>query len=179
MLTTNFSFIITLFFIAAAIAGSDYISVTKQIIFTNYSVNPHSIYIPIVNDDDCVEESEYFSVNITTDMDCVYLPVDSRTITILDDEGEFYICWYQNLFLISFGEPKYIHRVIIVMSFCTSFSSSWSDTGDYVCWSEWVWHNCVCVCGAQVKPETWCQYLPQCVWRQCNRLVSDSMFNSL
>lgn len=59
---------------------------TKEIIFTKYSENPHRLYIPIINDCDCVEWDEYFLVNITTEMDCVYLPVEYVTITILDDD---------------------------------------------------------------------------------------------
>ena len=63
-------------------------SVTKEIVFTKYSENPHRLYIPIINDCDCVEEYEYFLVNITTYMDCVHLPVEYVHITIIDDDSE-------------------------------------------------------------------------------------------
>ena len=71
-----------------ATSGSDFVSVTKVILFNNFLPLAHRLYIPIINDDDCVEENEYFSVNITTDMECVDLPVDSLTITIVDDESK-------------------------------------------------------------------------------------------
>ena len=65
--------------------------VTKEIIFNSYSQNPHHVYIPIINDDgECVEENEYFSVKINTDMECVDLPVDLVNITILDNDSQFY-----------------------------------------------------------------------------------------
>ena len=73
----------------AAFEGIDYVSLTEKIVFTKYSENPYHLYIPIINDCDCVEEYEYFSVNITTDMDCVHLPVDHVNITIVDDDSEF------------------------------------------------------------------------------------------
>ena len=72
----------------AATSGSDYVTVAKIIFFNNLSPSVHRIYIPIINDDDCVEENEYFSVNISTDMECVDIPVESLTITITDDESQ-------------------------------------------------------------------------------------------
>ena len=86
------------YLISAAVAGSDYVPVTKEIIFNSYSQNPHRVYIPIINDDDdCVEENEYFSVKINTDMECVDLPVDLVNITILDNDSQFYSSFYTNV----------------------------------------------------------------------------------
>ena len=75
---------------SVALAGIDYAPVWKEILFNDFLPRARRLQIPIINDDDCVEETEYFSVNITTDMDCVDLPVESVNITILDDESEFY-----------------------------------------------------------------------------------------
>ena len=83
-----------MFPLSTALEGLDYVSVTKEIVFTKYSQNPHRLYIPIINDCDCVEEYEYFSVNITTYMDCVHLPVDYVTVTILDDDREFTLFFF-------------------------------------------------------------------------------------
>ena len=76
-------------FLLAATSGSDYVMVSKIIFFNNLSPSVHRIYIPIINDDDCVEENEYFSVNISSDMECVDIPLESLTITITDDESQF------------------------------------------------------------------------------------------
>ena len=73
-----------------AIAGADYVSVIKEIIFTNYSQNPHFLYVPIINDCDCYEYDEYFFVNISASADCVNLPVEYVAITIEDDESELW-----------------------------------------------------------------------------------------
>ena len=71
-------------------------SVEKEIVFNNYTDDVHRVYIPILNDDDCVEPDEYFGVRITTDMDCVYLVYYDEKITILDDDSEF-ITFYMYL----------------------------------------------------------------------------------
>ena len=64
----------------------------KTVIFNNYADNPYRLYIPIVNDDDCVEGDEYFGVALTTDMDeCVDLLIDNVIITIEDDDCEYLI----------------------------------------------------------------------------------------
>ena len=63
--------------------------VEYQIVFNNYTENLYRLYIPIINDDDCVEENEYFGVRITTDMDCVYLRLNDAHITIIDDDSEY------------------------------------------------------------------------------------------
>lgn len=60
-----------------------------EVVFNNYTDRVHPLYIPIINDDHCVEDDEYFSVKISTDMDCVYLVNYTQHITILDDDSEY------------------------------------------------------------------------------------------
>ena len=74
-------------------APEDYIRVVHQIIFNNYSVNPHRLYIPIVNDE-CVEQGrENFFVHISTSMDCVALRNEYVEVTIIDDDGRYIWCY--------------------------------------------------------------------------------------
>ena len=75
-----------------AVAGLDYVPVTQELVFNNYTQSLYRLYIPIINDDDCVEEDEYFSVRITTDMDCVYLAPYDAHITIIDDDSKYNTC---------------------------------------------------------------------------------------
>ena len=63
-------------------------SITKKVVFTSYSQEPHFFYVPIINDCDCYEYDEYFFVNISASADCVYLPVEYVAIIIEDDESE-------------------------------------------------------------------------------------------
>ena len=70
-----------------ALDGEDYQGLSHEIIFDENSVNPHRVYIPILNDD-CLEYDEYFSVILTTNMDCVTLVNDSVIINITNDDGK-------------------------------------------------------------------------------------------
>lgn len=75
----------------SALAGSDYITVSHDIIFDYDTYTTQRLYIPVVNDDDCVEEDETFYVNLYTSMDCVHVRNDSLPITIVDDDSECHI----------------------------------------------------------------------------------------
>lgn len=81
------NYLCTLYY-SIALAGIDYVTVGQEIIFTKSSQTSVSLYIPLINDCDCVEVNEMFFVNISTDMDCVNLTVDYVTVTIIDDEGK-------------------------------------------------------------------------------------------
>lgn len=60
-----------------------------DIIFDYYTDTTQRLYIPLVNDDDCVEEDEVFHVTLYTSMDCVNILNDSDYITILDDDSKY------------------------------------------------------------------------------------------
>ena len=70
-----------------ALDGEDYIALSHEIIFDENSVNPHRVYIPILNDI-CLEYDEYFSVRLTTNMDCVTIVNDLVIINITNDDGK-------------------------------------------------------------------------------------------
>ena len=70
-----------------ALDGEDYRAVTHEIIFNNATDREQRVYVPLFNDA-CVEYDEYFSVDLTTSMDCVELDVYSVNITIVDDDSE-------------------------------------------------------------------------------------------
>ena len=84
-------------------AGSDYITVSHDIIFDYYTDTPQRLYVPVVNDDDCVEENETFYVNLYTSMDCVHVRNDSLPITIVDDDSKCHrVCLFY-MWRLSFG----------------------------------------------------------------------------
>ena len=70
-----------------AVDGEDYTAVTHEIIFNNATDRVQRVYVPLFNDA-CVEYDEYFSVDLTTSMDCVQLDVNSVNITIVDDDSK-------------------------------------------------------------------------------------------
>ena len=101
-----------IFVLSPALGFLDYVPVTKEIAFNNYTERVHPLYIPIINDD-CFEYDEYFSVKVTTDMECVYLVNDTAHITILEDDSEYTLfsyVWNQNLMfcciIMVFSVPK-------------------------------------------------------------------------
>ena len=69
-----------------ATEGDDYIYIDQKIIFNKDMLGPQSIYIPIVNDECLEEKKEYFTVKLSTAMDCVDLVDDEVTIYIQDDD---------------------------------------------------------------------------------------------
>ena len=77
-----------MYILILALAGYDYQAQTHEIIFKRGSINPYRLYIPILNDMS-LEYDEYFSVTLTTDMDCVKLVNDEVTIHIKDDDSKF------------------------------------------------------------------------------------------
>ena len=71
----------------SAIAGEDYVSLSREIIFDEDSEKSVYISIPIINDE-CLEERESFYVNINSSMDCVNLPIETtQEIYIYNDDG--------------------------------------------------------------------------------------------
>ena len=73
--------------LSLAVDGEDYRAVTHEIIFNNDTDRVQRVYVPLFNDV-CVEYDEYFSVDLTTSMDCVQLDVNSVNITIVDDDSK-------------------------------------------------------------------------------------------
>ena len=71
---------------SAATEGDDYIYISQKIVFNKDMLGPQSIYIPIVNDECLEEKEEYFTVKLSTPMDCVNLVDDVVTIHIQDDD---------------------------------------------------------------------------------------------
>ena len=73
--------------LSLAVDGEDYRAVTHEIIFNNATDREQRVYVPLFNDA-CVEYDEYFSVNLTTSMDCVELDVNIVNVTIVDDDSK-------------------------------------------------------------------------------------------
>ena len=74
-----------------AVSGEDYTYLTHEIIFNENSEKYVYVYIPILNDE-CLEEDESFSVNITTSMDCVKLVGNTSVdVYILNDDGKSFL----------------------------------------------------------------------------------------
>lgn len=71
-----------------ALESVDYVEVSHDIIFNQQTELVQPVYIPLRNDDDCVEGNTFFSVDLFALMDRVDLGIDSVTITILDDDRE-------------------------------------------------------------------------------------------
>ena len=70
--------------------GDDYVAISRSIIFNEDTGNQQTVYIPIVNDE-CLENDEYFSVTLSSVMDCVVITNDQVNITIDDDDSELTI----------------------------------------------------------------------------------------
>jgi len=69
-------------------AGSDYIATTMTLTFLNGSTPPQSLPVIIgIVDDAAVEESESFSLTLTT-TDTVMLDPGSATVNIQDDSND-------------------------------------------------------------------------------------------
>lgn len=68
-----------------AYENEDFIPVSYDIIFNSNTTSTHRVYIPLLNDD-CVELDEYFSVALTTSLNCVNLVNDTVNITITEDD---------------------------------------------------------------------------------------------
>ena len=82
-----------------AVDGEDYRAVTHEIIFNNATDREQRVYVPLFNDA-CVEYDEYFSVDLTTSMDCIELDVNSVNITIMDDDRKLILAcsqYYYNI----------------------------------------------------------------------------------
>ena len=71
----------------SAVMGDDYVGISRSIIFNEDTGNQQTVYIPIVNDE-CLENDEYFSVTLSSAMDCVVITNDQVNITIDDDDSE-------------------------------------------------------------------------------------------
>lgn len=69
--------------------GDDFIPKTQKIIFNSDMLGPQGVYIPIFNDECLEEKEEYFTVKLTTEMDCVNLADNEVTITIQDDDCKY------------------------------------------------------------------------------------------
>ena len=84
----------------------DFVPVVHDIVFGPDTLDHHIVYIPIVNDDDCVEPIEAFNVHIDSDMDCVDFISRYATINIVDDDGEHHAHTFCNV--------NYLHQHIIL-----------------------------------------------------------------
>ena len=74
-------------------AGSDFVDIASvHWVFTagGQAGDTHCVEIVVI-DDRCVEEDEYFSVNLTTSDENVKFHINYAAIRILDDDGEYYM----------------------------------------------------------------------------------------
>ena len=68
------------------LAGEDFIPLTTNLVFGEELDVEKCVYIPIVNND-CVEDAEeYFTVTISSDMDCVVFANSTVHAVIHDDD---------------------------------------------------------------------------------------------
>ena len=68
--------------------GSDYVAITRDIIFNEETDYTQIVYVPIKNDE-CLEYNETFSVTVSSNMSCVIIVTGEVNITIDDDDSEF------------------------------------------------------------------------------------------
>ena len=95
----------------SALAGSDYITVSYDIIFDYNTDTTQCLYVPVVNDYDCVEGNETFYVNFYTSMDCVHVRNDSLPISIVDDDSKCHrVCLFY-MWRLSYDVNLATHRV--------------------------------------------------------------------
>ena len=72
-------------------ADEDFVPVEKMLVFDEGLDTTQCLYVPILNDE-CLEyEEEYFTINLSSDQDCVYFVNDSYEATIIDDDCEYYM----------------------------------------------------------------------------------------
>ena len=67
--------------------GSDYVPITRDIIFNEETDYTQIVYVPIKNDE-CLEYNETFSVTVSSNMSCVIIVTGEVSITIDDDDSE-------------------------------------------------------------------------------------------
>ena len=61
---------------------------SQELIFNGDSPTSFYVFVPVLNDE-CLEDTESFKVNITTLMDCVEIVGDSYAVVeIFDDDGK-------------------------------------------------------------------------------------------
>ena len=74
----------------SAVAYEDFRPVYQELIFNEETSNTQIVFVPILNDVCLEEDTEYFSVVATSDMDCVEIVNGEVTIMIDDDDGKFF-----------------------------------------------------------------------------------------
>ena len=62
----------------------------QELIFNEKTSNTQTVFVPILNDVCLEEDIEYFSVVLSSYMDCVEIVNESVTIRIDDDDSEFF-----------------------------------------------------------------------------------------
>ena len=73
----------------SAVAYEDFRPVYQELIFNEETSNTQTVFVTILNDVCLEEDTEYFSVVATSDMDCVEIVNGEVTIIIDDDDSEF------------------------------------------------------------------------------------------